>query len=187
MSAPQKLRAKTAGRPASELTRLKELWRGLDDDTRAWWQALFISSSSQADIRKELLARLEINLRHDGQLDRFRKYVAAQEELDAQAERQEENTRRIRVEHPDWTLDQVREEVLRQSYFETLARGDFKTGLKAVSAHAKVEALQFDKEKFKESLRTKIQAGLDAILAEANNNPVIKAAVEQIQKATAKE
>lgn len=51
----------------------------------------------------------------------------------------------------------------------------------------KQSALMLDREKFKESLRSKIQAGLDQILAEANNNPVIQAAVNQIQNATAKE
>ena len=50
-----------------------------------------------------------------------------------------------------------------------------------------LELLQLAREKLNEELSTKIQAGLDAILTEANNNPVIKAAVEQIQKVTAKE
>jgi hypothetical protein len=50
-----------------------------------------------------------------------------------------------------------------------------------------LELLRLAREKFNEELSTKIQAGLDAILTEANNNPVIKAAVEQIQKVTAKE
>lgn len=184
MSAPTKLRAGTE----SELTRLKEIWRRMADAARSYWRERFVSSEvSQAEIRKEIFAKLKVNLKFDSKLNAFRSWVEQQDALDAEAEQMADDERRATEEHPDWTKEQVREDVLKKAYFRARSHGDFKLGLKTIAADAKLESLQFDKEKFKESLRTKIQAGLDQILAEANNNPVIKAAVEQIQKATAKE
>jgi hypothetical protein len=177
MSIPTKLKA-----GVSELTNFKKLWRdSLAENERASWRDLFRSQTSQADIRRQLLAKLKINLRFDKQLSAFRAWEAKQHAIDLEAER------RIAEEHPDWTKDQVRDDLLRRFYNQARATGDAKLGLETIAADVKVESLQFDKEKFTEGLRTKIRAGLDAILSEANNNPVIKAAVEQILKATAKE
>jgi len=187
MSTPEKLRNQ-GQRAASELTKLKEVWRRMADDARAYWLERFVSAElSQAQIRQEIFTKLKINLRFDSKLNAFRAWVAAQAALDDEAEQMQDDERRLAEEHPEWTKEQVREDVLKRAYLRARSHGDFKLGLKTIAADAKLESLQFDRDKFKESLRTKIQAGLDQILAEADNNPVIKAAVEQIQKATAKE
>jgi hypothetical protein len=132
MSAPNKNRAKSEGKPESELTRLKDLWPRLSEDARAFWSELFASSASQASNRAQLLAKLKINLRFDKQLTDFRKWVEREETVAAQAERMEENRRRIRREHPDWTLDEILEEVMKVSAEEALASGDHELGLKTV-------------------------------------------------------
>ena len=46
------------------------------------------------------------------------------------------------------------------------------------------EQLTFERERFQKSQQTKIQAGLDAIAAEAGDNPKVKAALDQIAEAT---
>jgi len=148
---------------------------------------LFQSQTSRADIRSQILAKLNINLRFDTQLNRFRQWVDQQDGLDDEAEAMQDDESRTLGEHPEWTKEQVRDDVLKKAYFRSRSRGDVKLGLRAITADAKLEQLQLARDKFKEALQTKIRAGLDAILAEANNNPVIKAAVEQILKATAKE
>lgn len=154
------------GQPESELSRLKQLWRTLSEDARAFWRSRLQSSgvgNTQPEIRRDILAKLKINLRHNSQLSDFKNWMEDQDARDAQAERAEENQRRLTEQHPDWSIDRVREEVLKQSYLETLATGNFELGLKTVAANSKIEELQFDKEKFKESMKTKLQAGLDAV------------------------
>jgi hypothetical protein len=151
MSDEPKRRAVRAGQPESELSRLKELWRTLSEDARAFWRSRLQSAgegNTQPEIRRDILAKLKINLRHNSQLSDFKTWMERQDALDTQAERMQENERRLVVEHPDWSLDRVREEVLRQSYFETLATGDFKLGLKTVRADQNERILELDRAKF---------------------------------------
>ncbi|MDE2098221.1 MAG: hypothetical protein KGL39_13280 [Patescibacteria group bacterium] len=130
MSTPKKLRAGTA----SEITRLKVIWRdSLAEDAREYWRSLFVSPEvSQAEIRKQLLARLKINLRFDSQLTKFRDWEIEQRLMDLEAERAAEEERRLLEEHPDWTKDQVRDDLLRRFYNRARATGDAKLGLNAM-------------------------------------------------------
>lgn len=133
MSAPTKLRPGN-----SEVTKLKLLWRDLSDDARAFWQELFVSQTSQAEIRRQLLAKLKVNLRFDKQLNSFRDWELEQRTLDLEAERQEEDERRALAEHPNWTLDEAREAVLKKAYKRAEATGNFDLGL----AVAKVDQVE---------------------------------------------
>lgn len=167
MSTPTKLR----GGSDSELTRLKAIWRGLSDDARSFWQELFASSETQAEIRRQLFAKLKINLRRDNQLTMFRDWESDQRLRDLQAERMRENEGRIKAQHPEWGLDQVRDEVLRQSYFETLASGDFKLGLKTVTQDLNVKRTNLEERRI--ALLEKKAAAYDraqAALAEAKQS-----------------
>jgi hypothetical protein len=141
-----KLRGLTPGQPPSELTKLKLLWLSAHfaDSSRDYWREQFVSARTQADLRKELQSQLRINLASDKQLTAFRSWLDDQDARDRQAERMAENERRLKAEHPDWSLDQVREEVLKQSYFETLAIGDWKLGLKTVAADVRVKTIALD-------------------------------------------
>ncbi len=142
MSAPKKLQQ------AGELTKLKTLWSTLHESVQEYWREQFLSQRSQVDLRSELLKKLNVNLRFDTQLTRFRGWLEDQDVRNAQAERAQENERRLIEQHPDWSLDRIREEVLKQSYFETLASGDFKLGLKTVRADQNERILELDREKF---------------------------------------
>lgn len=185
MSAEPKLR----GGSDSELTRLKTLWRGLSDDAREYWRSQFASGDiTQADIRKQIFAKLKINLKWDKQLTNFRAWLDNQDMRDEQAERMQENERRLKEEHPDWSLDQVREEVLRQSYFETLATGNFQNlGLKAVTTELKANAQKADQQRYLDAKRSDEEKALSLCLEDAKAYPEVqelfKAAFTALKKA----
>lgn len=167
MSGQPKLRSGT-----SELTSLKKLWRdSLGETARDYWRELFVSQTKQSEIRKQIFTKLKINLIRDEQLDSFRKWEEDQRKREAQEERTLENERRIMEAHPDWTLDQVREETLKQAYFEALATGNYKLGLATAKVNLKEKDQAFEETKFKEALRTKLQAGLDVVAEAFKKNP----------------
>jgi hypothetical protein len=182
MSINKKLKASPAGRPVFQVTRLKALWRTLTEDQRAGWSAFLVSETSQAEIRRQILARFKINLRYDRQLLRFRTWLDELEALKAGADRAAADE--VELRQQGLAGAQLREELLNRMKIRALARGDFKLGLRAIAADVKMEVLELDREKFKVGLHTKIQAGLESILAEARGNPAIAEAVKQIQQAT---
>src|SRR6516164_2910515 len=99
----------------SELTKLKLLWRdSLDEEAKDFWRSLFVSpESTQSQTRAMIAEKLKINLRYDSQLNRFRDWELQLRAQDLEAERQNDDERRIEAEFGDWDLDQVREEVLK--------------------------------------------------------------------------
>lgn len=137
-----KLRAGKGG----EMTRLKTIWRdSLTEDARDRWRSLFLAAHlSQAQIRMRLRAELGVNLKYDSQLNAFRDWEMAQRACDLEAERMAADEKRLLAEHPDWSKDQVREDVLRKSYLRARATGDFGMALKTVVADVKLETLQLD-------------------------------------------
>lgn len=187
MSAPRKLRATPPGLPVTEPGRFKELWRkSFTSDFKLEFLGWFNETgTTNALIRSRLAERFGIKLKHDGQLSgegALWQWCLQEQRNAAEAEwvvSEEEN-----LKAQGLSGDQLRAELLDRMKRRALVRGDHKLGLAAIDRDIKVEALAFDQEKFKESLRTKIQAGLDAIAAEAGNNPKIKAALEAIQEAT---
>ena len=143
MSALRKLRA-----GESEMTRLKALWRGMPDDARAYWQGLFASGTSQAEIREQLQAKLGISLGFNTQLGRFCAWEAEQRALDEEAERQQQDEERLRAEFGDrWTLDQMRGEVLRRSYARAVVTGDFTSGRKTIAQELNLKKVSLDERK----------------------------------------
>lgn len=160
------------------MQQLKAVWLRSPEAVRDYWREQFSSACKQSDLRAELAKKFSVKLPSDSKLTKFRDWLADQDLRDAQAERVEENMRRIHTEHPDWTLDQVREEVLRQAYFETLATGNFKLGLAARKSDIAEQALKFDQEKFKEGLRTKLESGLAELATHIKGNPKAQAAYE---------
>jgi hypothetical protein len=145
MSTPTKLRAGTE----SEITKLKKLWRDtLAEDAKDYWRELFVSPDcSQAEIRRQMFARLKVNLKHDSQLNKFRDWELEQRALDVEAERQEEDERRAQAENPNWTLDEARESVLKKAYQRAGARGDFKLGLATVKQDLSAKKVSLDSRK----------------------------------------
>ena len=163
----------------SELTRFKLAWRdSLSEEARGFWRERFGSADTQAVLRKEISAKLKITLKSDNQLTCFRQWILRQDLMDEEAAQAEEEEARILHEHPDWTKDQVREDLLKRFYNRARATGDSKLGLKTIAADVKVETLRFDQEKFKEGLRTKLEAGLAELAQYIKANPKAQAAYE---------
>jgi hypothetical protein len=117
------------GKP-SELTRLKLLWRdSMQEPVRDYWRSLLYSDTTQADIRVEIKAKLDINLLYDKQLTEFRDWEWTCRQRDLEADRMAADEASLKQLHGDWTLDQVREELLKIAYARSIATGDFKLGL----------------------------------------------------------
>jgi len=181
MSAPEKMIGTKSGQPESAMQQLKAVWRRLPEATQDYWREQFSSSRTQADIRSEIAKKRSVKLSADGKLTKFRAWLEDQDLREAQAERMEENEQRIKTAHPEWTLDQVRDEVLKQAYYETLASGNFKLGMAARKSDLVEQALKFDKEKFLEGLRTKLESGLAELATHIKSNPKAKAAYEALK------
>lgn len=129
--------------------RLKEKWRTLAEPVCEYWRQQFVSSRSQADIRRELAAKLQVKLNSDSQLNKFRDWVKDQDARDAEAERMSEDEQRLTEEFgKDWSLDRIREEVLRRSYARAIATGDFASGRKTIVQDLNVKKLALDRDKF---------------------------------------
>lgn len=136
-----------SGQPESAAQQLKAVWLRLPEATQDYWREQFASSRTQADIRAEIARKLNVKLGADGKLTKFRAWLEDQDARAAQAERMEENEQRIKDAHPDWNLDRVREEVIRASYFETLASGNHSLGLKTVVQDLNVKKVNLDERR----------------------------------------
>jgi len=152
MSTTNKRRGVRAGQPEPELSRLKELWLTLSDDARAFWRARLQSGgagNTQPEIRRDLLAKLKINLRHDNQLSNFKSWMQDQDGREEEAEKQTDDERQLVEQFGDsWTLDQIRDEVLKRSYARALATGDFAAGRKTIVQDLNVKKITLDRDKF---------------------------------------
>ena len=136
-----------SGQPETAMQQLKAVWSRLPEATQDYWREQFSSSRTQADIRSEIAKKLSVKLAADGKLTKFRAWLEDQDKRAAQAERMEENEQRITAAHPDWDLNRVREEVIRASYFETLASGDHELGLKTVVQDLNVKKVNLDERR----------------------------------------
>ena len=165
MSKPRKLTC-----PESGVTKLKLLWRdSLSEPDRDYWREQFGSARSQSELRQELHDKYHLDLLYDMQLTRFRRWVDEQDALEA--EEQKAVADREELEKLGLTDAQLRDELLRRMKARALTRGDFNLGLQAIATAVRVEALQLGWDKFKEKLRTKIQAGLDEVAEAFKANP----------------
>ena len=150
MSTPSKPKGTPSGQPETELDKLKAVWRRLPDDARSYWLEQFESQRTQADLRKEIQAKFKIVLARDNQLTRFRQFVDRQQALDAEAWRaKQDEAELIKQYGDDWTLDQIREEVLKKSYARALATGDFDAGRKTIVQDLNVKKVSLDERKLK--------------------------------------
>jgi hypothetical protein len=173
MSVQTKPRGKTAGKPLSELTRFKIMWRdSMAEVTRDYWRLRWLSEDTQAQVRKEIFTKLKIHLTYDRQLNEMRDWDFEQRERDLESERMADDERRSLEDHPDWTKEQAREDVLRKSYMRVRATGDFKLGLATVDRDLKGQVVAQDERKLK--LLEKKAAQSDAtekVLSDADLTP----------------
>lgn len=182
MSTPQKLR----GGPETQIRQFKKLWlHSLAEPARDYWRALFVSEATQADIRRQILAKLKFHLVADKQLNAFRKWVDEQDALDAENFRQAQEETMLKEEFADLTDDQIRKLVIRGTVARAKSQGDWKLGLAAVDRDLKAQALAFDQEKFKESLRSKLETALDALAEHVKGSAKARTAYENFRATVA--
>lgn len=172
MSAEPKPPGTNSGQPEAPMQQMKAIWKRLSDDARDYWREQFSSSRKLSVLRAEILSKFKVRFNHDARLSEFKGWVADQDARDAKAEELIENERRLIEQHPDWSKDQVREEVLRQSYFETLATGNFqKLGLKTVTADLKAKAQSADEQRYIDAKRTDEEKALSLCLEQSKGTP----------------
>jgi len=76
MNAIRKPRGKSPNKPDAEITKLKQLWGDpCSNIDRLYWRKLFLSCTTQAEIRREISERLNIHLDHDARLTSFRQWL----------------------------------------------------------------------------------------------------------------
>jgi len=133
---------------------LRAAWRDrLTEDERNEWLKEFAKSPEEGGkpqhaLRAEFSKKLDLTIKHDSQLGRFRKWLGKQAKMAEQAEKMAKSEAKIRQEHPEWTFDQVRDAVLQEAYFEVLNGGDYKLGLQIVRTHTYVQKYLLDRDKF---------------------------------------
>jgi hypothetical protein len=140
-------RRKLPGGKNCELTKLKLRWRTLSDEARAYWREKFVADLSHAAVRALISERLQIHLRYDQQMSKFRAWELDERERELEAERQAEDERQALAENPNWTLDQARERVLTKAYQRALAKGDFALGLATVKQDLNAQKVGLDERK----------------------------------------
>jgi len=143
MKSPQERRLR--GGTKSELTKFKRLWRdALGESEKDFWRSRWLSADTQAQVRAEIWERLGINLSYDDQLKEMRDYDWTQRQMDLEAERAREEERRTLEEHPDWTAEHVRDDLLERLVRRARAQGDAKLGLAAVKVDLQARLVTLD-------------------------------------------
>jgi len=128
--------------PDSPVTQLKLLWRNeMSDDDHDYWRDLFASPTPNYDIRREILAKYQIELRYDTQLIRFRRWADAYEErteqIQAEADAVAQATAALQKE--GLTPEQLRSALLNRMSTRALATGDYKLAAQALKLDAQIE------------------------------------------------
>jgi hypothetical protein len=149
MSKPSKLRATPAGKPDSELTRFKKLWRDdLAESHKVLLRELFVSQTSQAEIRKTIMQRHGINLIADNQLNAFRDWELDQRQREIEAEQQDLDRQQIEKEFgQDAPIEAVRTEVLKRSYARAVSKGDFASARETIVQDLNIQRTDLERRR----------------------------------------
>lgn len=121
---------------------------------------------------------------------KFYKWQTGQEALDGTNDMIEQFEEFVASQNKDWSPEKVRDTSINFFLAHTSANRDvdgFKSvaqlSLKADQAKRQEERLEFERAKFKESMRTKLETALDALAEHLKANPQAKAAYEAFRKA----
>ena len=111
------------------------------EEERDHWREVFASPVSNRDLRREILAAYQIDLRYDTQLIRFRRwadaYEARTEQIQAEAEAQAQATAALQSQ--GLTHDQIRSALLNRLQTRALVTGDFKLAARAINLDLRLE------------------------------------------------
>jgi hypothetical protein len=128
---------------------LKERWHKFPEDKKDEWGEKF-EEDKRAPRRLQKFLIEETGVLLEGYpLSGFCFWVRTQHGRRLRQKRMLENESLIQKKHPDWTLDQIRDEVLRRAYSETLANDNFTLGMQVIRTHITIKRFLLDLEKFK--------------------------------------
>jgi len=161
---------------ASQQIRLKELWRGLSDDDRAYWQDLFASPTPAAEIRRQLAAFHGIQLRFDHQLARFQRWEHHWRTAFEETELQHEDEYFGQLLNPEATRPAVRDACLLRTYRRAQVTGDFALGLNAIRHDLDIDRAALDVQKFQ------YDAAAAALKAWAKIKPIAESNLSYVEK-----
>jgi hypothetical protein len=169
----------------SELTKLKNLWRhSFTNEDREFWHQQFLSHQGNLEVVRSLLRKkLKIDLRQDHQLANFIDWESKQREYELHCRRADlENWQQL-LEQPDSGLDANRfqELQLKQVCLLRALAHNQTLGIQAIRTATQLRAFELNRQKFEESQRSKIMAGIDALAQEAKTHPAVRASVEQLR------
>lgn len=173
MSTPKKLQG-----VETEMTRLKAAWLKLSEDARSFWLELFVSETPQAEVRKQVLAKLKINLRFDSQLNKFRAWLEAQEQRELMAVKIEE--RKAELLAGGATLEEAQEVLLTEAAAYSTAARDFKLGMKVSSEISKTVGSKLDERKL--ALLEKKSAAFDEVKKAVNSGGLTPETLTKIER-----
>lgn len=176
MATQRKLQGRRPGAPKSPTTEFKKLWRTLSVEAQQYWRDLFVSDAPQSAIREEIASKLNIHFRRDQQITEFRQWIDAEDSARREEEQQQKDAQQILDEHPEWTTEQVRAQVLRQSYLRTLATGDLKGGIEAIKVHTRLDSFRLNTLRMESAVRSEEQKALEFCLEDCKQFPEIEAA-----------
>jgi hypothetical protein len=145
----RKLHPATPGKSTCELDKFKAVWRdSMPEDIKQTWRQMLNSRTPHKAVCAKLLTDYGANVEPGMYITRLRRWVKAQDKLEAQREKLKEY--RLQAEKklgPNATLEQLRVETLKCSYENTLNEGDFQQGLATVREDVRAGKLALDTRK----------------------------------------
>ena len=157
MSTPNKLRPA----PDSQLRRLKELPASDRAEIVTWKDEA--PSPTNAQIRERIAERFGIGLKRDGQLSEFWQWQFRQAALDHLGTMMSENELLLSDKFPHLTRDQLWDITIKQGYAVANLLNDPKLGLSVAKVDLKDDQATFDRQRYQDLMKSKLQAGLDAV------------------------
>ena len=169
MNAPEKLNG-----GGGEITKLKKLWlESFTEDECDRWRTLLASGPNLKEIRKQINAQFNLNLKYEKQLWRFRVWVEAQDKRDVEAEETQEDQRRILKANPGISLDDLRTKVLEAYYKRALARGETALGAAMLRQDLAERRFRLATEQAAHSRKSALQDALEYCLLESKKYPEV--------------
>jgi hypothetical protein len=180
MSTAKKLR----GGGNSELTRLKALPSAARAEIFTWKDDPKVTN---ADLLKRIAERFGVRLKRDGQLSGFWSWQWRQAQWDRLGEIASQDEEMLSEMYPGVSRDRLRDATIKRMYAQADLEQDPKLGLRVVATDLKESREQRDWEKYQQGLKSKLQAGLDAVAEAFKGNARAMEFYQQARKMIAKE
>jgi hypothetical protein len=170
----RKIAGNAPDKPFEGIKLLKIIWRNsMSKEDQNYWRSRFNSLVTQKVLRAELLDKLQINLVKDKKLTVFRQWVQDRDKQLAREQKLNECREKLKSEHPDWTTDQVRDELHRRDMEACWLQQDFKEGRKAISAELASRKFQLQKEMFLQSPKSDQPRGIEGCMQQGGALPEV--------------